>query len=542
MQRSVTDADRMGDAQLEAELTALQELRAEEIRNVANIITRRAELDRKLDIRLAAKRESVAQMDARIEDITTRRRHTSMMHRQHLVDDTTSGVAVTPFAAERLHDQAHGAKRQAGLARLLREGKGRDITIRVLTRLEDGAAATGASVAAIELGAHRLVLAAVSEPLDQMIFGAMACVDEANVLTLSDGIEPMALRSVVEYAYNGTLELTQDTMWGVLKACMYLELGGAIGLCTAFLSAQLTPANVFGVVNAARDLHCAELEAAALAFTKAHMAAVSEGAEWLEMPEEVAASLARGTHPLSAVVPQLVLLEALGRWVEYLLAPNERRGAFVQWVASDDAMTQNNLGLCYDHGWGVAKDFDAAVVWYTKAAEQGCAAGQNNLGLCYSDGVGMTQDFGEAAVWYAEAAEQGLAEAQFHLGICYDAGKGVAQDQRKAMECYTKAAEQGLAHGQCSLGGCYMLGEGVAQDFCKAVVWYTKAAEQGHAEAQYNLGTCYEDGKGVARDLGKAVEWHTKAAEQWNAGARAILELPNFLAMRRAIASYRARE
>ena len=33
----------------------------------------------------------------------------------------------------RLHDQAHGAKRQAGLARLLREGKGRDITIRVLT-------------------------------------------------------------------------------------------------------------------------------------------------------------------------------------------------------------------------------------------------------------------------------------------------------------------------------------------------------------------------------------------------------------------------
>ena len=60
--------------------------------------------------------------------------------------------------------------------------------------------------------AHRVVLAAVSEPLDRMIFGPTGvCGREKNVLTLTTGIAPAALRSVVEYAYSGTLEFTQGT-------------------------------------------------------------------------------------------------------------------------------------------------------------------------------------------------------------------------------------------------------------------------------------------------------------------------------------------
>ena len=405
-----------------------------------------------------------------------------------------------------LHDQAHAAKRQAGLTRLWRDGKGCDITIRALTRLEDGAATTGASVAAIEIEAHRVVLAEASDPLYQMIFGDMACVDEENVLTLADGIEPAALQSVLEYVYSGTLELTQDTMWAVLKACMYLELSGAIRLCTEFLSAQLTPANVIGVVKAAGDLYCAELKAAALAFTKAHMAAVSEGAVWLQMPEEEAWSLVRGTHSLSAV-GQLVVFEALGRWVEHL--PNERRGAFVQCMASED-----DLGLCYAFGWGVAQDFIKAAEWYTKAADQGFPHGQTNLGRCYLDGEGVTQDLGKAVELFTKAAEQGFSMGQLNLGFCYNEGKGVAQDRGKAVDCYQKAAEQGDAHGQYYLACSYERGEGVAQDLGKAMELLTKAAEQGHAIGQHHLGYCYDRGKSVAQDSGKAVEWFTKAAAQ----------------------------
>ena len=79
----------------------------------------------------------------------------------------------------------------------------------------------------------------ISAPFDRMIYGAMACVDEANVLTLAAGIDPAALLIVVEYAYSRMLDFTQDTVWGVLGACMYLELDGATDLCTHFLCAQL---------------------------------------------------------------------------------------------------------------------------------------------------------------------------------------------------------------------------------------------------------------------------------------------------------------
>ena len=101
----------------------------------------------------------------------------------------------TPVAAVRLHDQTHGASLEAGLTRLWRDGQSCDITIRVPAALEDGAAATAdATGAVVEVEAHRIVLAAVSAPLDRMIFGPMASVDEENVLTLADGIEPAALQ------------------------------------------------------------------------------------------------------------------------------------------------------------------------------------------------------------------------------------------------------------------------------------------------------------------------------------------------------------
>src|SRR5271166_1398822 len=40
-----------------------------------------------------------------------------------------------------------------------------------------------------------------------------------------------------------------------------------------------------------------------------------------------------------------------------------------------DARAQTDLGLMYDNGRGVPKDYGQAVAWYHKAKEQGCAAG-----------------------------------------------------------------------------------------------------------------------------------------------------------------------
>ena len=52
----------------------------------------------------------------------------------------------------------------------------------------------------------------------------------------------------------------------------------------------------------------------------------------------------------------------------------------------------------------------------SKDAEQGDAIAQFNLGDMYYNGEGVSVDYQEAMKWYSKAAEQGLADAQSSLG------------------------------------------------------------------------------------------------------------------------------
>ena len=51
-------------------------------------------------------------------------------------------------------------------------------------------------------------------------------------------------------------------------------------------------------------------------------------------------------------------------------------------------------------------------MWYRKAAEQGHAHAQFNLGLMYSKGKGEEQNYEEAVKWYNKAADQGIDYAK----------------------------------------------------------------------------------------------------------------------------------
>jgi len=110
-----------------------------------------------------------------------------------------------------------------------------------------------------------------------------------------------------------------------------------------------------------------------------------------------------------------------------------------------------------------------------REAEQGNVIAQNNLGVCYRIGKGVAKDEKKAFEWYEKAAKQGNAKAQCNLGFCYENGWGVAKDEKKAFEWYEKAAKQGNAKAQCNLGFCYENGWGVAKDEKKALEWYEKS-------------------------------------------------------------------
>ena len=106
-----------------------------------------------------------------------------------------------------------------------------------------------------------------------------------------------------------------------------------------------------------------------------------------------------------------------------------------------DASAQVALGLMYDSGRGIPRDYAAAMTWYRKAADQHNASAQSSLGFMYALGHGVRQ--AAAMAWYRKAADQGDTSAQTALGFMYYDGQGVLRDNVVAHMWFNLAAAGG---------------------------------------------------------------------------------------------------
>ena len=114
----------------------------------------------------------------------------------------------------------------------------------------------------------------------------------------------------------------------------------------------------------------------------------------------------------------------------------------------------------------------------------GYADAQTDLGYYYETELG---DFEKAVFWYKKAAEQDEQYALNNLGICYKRGLGVSQNKEMAFRYFYKASALGLSLAQCNLAQCYEYGDGVSLDYVEAGIWYLKAVEQGYNYASDHL-------------------------------------------------------
>lgn len=80
-----------------------------------------------------------------------------------------------------------------------------------------------------------------------------------------------------------------------------------------------------------------------------------------------------------------------------------------------DADAQLALGMRYEAGTGVKKDYEKAVECYRNAAEWGNDVAQVRLGDCYLAGRGVRMNSGAAWSWYKKAAGHGNRQAQERL-------------------------------------------------------------------------------------------------------------------------------
>jgi TPR repeat protein len=199
--------------------------------------------------------------------------------------------------------------------------------------------------------------------------------------------------------------------------------------------------------------------------------------------------------------------EGLAVWAHLkLMTPSEFQELMTK-AQSGDAAAQYQVGLAYDMGKHVAKNFDEAQRWFLKSAEQGYPPAEGLYGL------GMRQSNSAIAErWMLRAAEHGDASTQFWLATAYDDNWFGTTDSELALKWYEKAAEAGDPDAQVVLGQKYADGEGVKQSYELAAKWFRKAAEHvpdlgGAGQGRYRLGQLYMEGLGVPRDYVQAYFW-----------------------------------
>ena len=230
-----------------------------------------------------------------------------------------------------------------------------------------------------------------------------------------------------------------------------------------------------------------------------------------------------------------------------------------------DADAQWHLGKTYYLGLNDNQDYEKAILWFTKSAEQGNVNAIYNLGLCFYYGQGVNQDYAAAVEYFKKAANNGHAMAQFKYAYCLHMGLGLqGKNINEAIKWYECAASQdvinaknnvaiiylfndptnylmgtsdvkeigfpqyydkgmkylleceqaGVSESYLNLGNAYSYGTVVEKDEDKALEYYKKAVENGLYDGYNSLGTCYFNGSGVKQDYKKAFQYFKLAAKK----------------------------
>jgi TPR repeat protein len=124
-------------------------------------------------------------------------------------------------------------------------------------------------------------------------------------------------------------------------------------------------------------------------------------------------------------------------------------------------------------------DAAEAAVWLRRGADQGDATAEEDLGVLYLHGQGVAVDKALALTLMRKAADQGRVSAQTNLGLMYKQGQGTPTDPAEAVRWFQMAAARGDARGERQLGLALLNGSGLPVDRTAALIWFDRAAAQG---------------------------------------------------------------
>lgn len=207
-------------------------------------------------------------------------------------------------------------------------------------------------------------------------------------------------------------------------------------------------------------------------------------------------------------------------------------------AATGSSGAEREIGRLYARGWGVARDYHAAMACYRRAAAEGNAhanlfldrfesryrravAGGNaqamaSIGRLYQLGKGVGKDAKEAAVWYARSIVTGDAQAIEVLGgLCKNKGPHPEPFQT-ALGLVRRAANSGNSNAIFGMSEFYWHGWMVHKNPRLGAALMRRAANAGSTWAMLALGWSRGPGGGSSVDLKSAFAWLHKAAVAGN--------------------------
>lgn len=160
-----------------------------------------------------------------------------------------------------------------------------------------------------------------------------------------------------------------------------------------------------------------------------------------------------------------------------------------------------------------AKKYEEAVKYYEKASKLNHGNAQNALGVCYDLGLGVEKNYSKAFYWIEKSYNNSCMDSYCNMGFYYKEGKGTEVNYLKSFEAYMKASALGNPKANYEVGLFYEEGKGIEKNLEKAYEYYVKAKDSGNIAAIYKVGTFYELGNVVEQNEEKAYELFQNAAD-----------------------------
>lgn len=166
-----------------------------------------------------------------------------------------------------------------------------------------------------KVSAHRVVLSACSAYFNAMFTGNLL-ESEKEVINLK-GIDEVALHILVEFAYTGKANVSQENVQLLLPAANMLQLNKVKEACCEFLVEQLHPSNCLGIAKFGEAYACPVLAKMAKKYTQDHFQEAVEQEEFSQLQPNQLIELLKDDN--LSVVSEQVVFEAVIAWVKYNL-------------------------------------------------------------------------------------------------------------------------------------------------------------------------------------------------------------------------------